>query len=171
MLELSNERIEQILNEETTKTVELATLLRSIYTRYMRLFEGYFADIDALDDAKIAQWRKYHEETCSLVKYYYMDIPHDVCEDIEEFNDKFSAKLLGPKWYDNLAQIYDAFQDENWEMSDKRLKAEFKKQALASFYKEMDNIFREGFGTGSKTVGDVVSGIAGLLFGKEQKEK
>lgn len=35
MLELSNERIEQILNEETTKTVELATLLRCIYTRYM----------------------------------------------------------------------------------------------------------------------------------------
>ena len=58
MLELSNERIEQILNEETTKTVELATLLRSIYTRYMRLFEGYFADIDALNDTKIAQFRK-----------------------------------------------------------------------------------------------------------------
>ena len=69
----------------------------------MRLFEGYFADIDALDDAKIAQWRKYHEETSSLVKYYYMDIPHDVCEDLEEFNDKFSPKLLGPNWYDNLS--------------------------------------------------------------------
>ena len=171
MLELSNERIEQILNEETTKTVELATLLRSIYTRYMRLFEGYFADIDALNDARIAELRKYHEETCSLVKYYYMDIPHDVCEDIEEFNDKFSAKLLGPKWYDNLADVYEAFQDQNWDKSEKRLKAEFKKQALASFYKEMDNIFREGFGTGSKTVGDVVGGIAGLLFGKGEKEK
>ena len=69
MLELSNERIEQILNEETMKTVELATLLRSIYLRYMRLFEGYFADIDALNDTKIAQFRKYHEETCSLVRY------------------------------------------------------------------------------------------------------
>ena len=54
----------------------MATLLRSIYTRYMRLFEGYFADIDALNDTKIAQFRKYHEETCSLVRYYYMDIPH-----------------------------------------------------------------------------------------------
>lgn len=55
MLELSNERIEQILHEETTKTVELATLLHSIYIRYMRLFEGYFSDIDALNDAKIAE--------------------------------------------------------------------------------------------------------------------
>ena len=170
MLELSNERIEQILQEETTKTVELATLLRSIYTRYMRLFEDYFADIDALNDTKIAQWRKYHEETCSLVKYYYMDIPHDVCNDLEEFNDKFKDKLLGPKWLDNLSDIYEAFQDDNWDMSEKRLKAEFKKQALASFYKEMDNIFREGFGTGSKTVGDVVSGITKLLFGKEEKK-
>ena len=126
MLELSNERIEQILNEETTKTVELATLLRSIYTRYMRLFEGYFSDIDALNDARIAELRKYHEETCSLVKYYYMDIPQDVCEEIEEFNDKFSAKLLGPKWYDNLADVYEAFQDQNWDKSEKRLKAEFR---------------------------------------------
>ena len=170
MLELSNERIEQILHEETTKTVDLATLLRSIYTRYMRLFEGYFSDIDALNDAKIAELRKYNEETCSLVKYYYMDIPQDVCEGIEAFNDKFSAKLLGPKWYDNLSDIYEAFQDENWDKSDKRLKAEFKKQALATFYKEMENIFREGFGTGSKTVENVVGGIAGLLFGKEEKK-
>ena len=137
----------------------------------MRLFEGYFADIDALDDAKIAQWRKYHEETCSLLKNYYMDIPHDICEDLEEFNDKFSAKLPGPNWYDNLSEIYDAFQEENWDKSEKHLKAEFKKQALATFYKEMDEVFREGFGTGSKTVEGVVGGINGLLFGKEDKEK
>ena len=171
MVELSKERIDQILHEETMKKEELETILRSIYTRYMRLFEGYFADIDALNDAKIAQWRKYNEETCSLVKYYYMDIPHDVCEDIEEFNDKFSSKLLGPKWYDNLADVYEAFQDQNWDKSEKRLKAEFKKQALEAFYKEMDDVFREGFGTGSKTVADVVGGITGLLFGKEDKEK
>lgn len=137
----------------------------------MRLFEGYFADIDALDDAKIAELRKYNEETSSLVKYYYMDIPQDVCEDLEEFNDKFSAKLLGPKWYDNLSDIIESFKDENWDMSEKRLKAEFKKHALATFYKEMDEVFREGFGTGSKTVEGVVGWINGLLFGKEDKEK
>ena len=56
-------------------------------------------------------------------------------------------------------------------MSEKRLKAEFKKQALEAFYKEMDDVFREGFGTGSKTVADAVGGITGLLFGKEKKEK
>ena len=171
MVELSKERVEQILHEETMKKEELETILRSIYTRYMRLFEGYFADIDALNDTKIAQFRKYHEETCSLVRYYYMDIPQDVCEDLEEFDEKFRARLLGPKWYDNLCDIIESFKDENWDMSEKHLKAEFKKQALEAFYKEMDDVFREGFGTGSKTVRDVVGGIAGLLFGKEKKAK
>ena len=54
MVELSNERIGKILHEETVKTEELATILRSIYTRYMRLYEKYFADIDALNDEKVA---------------------------------------------------------------------------------------------------------------------
>ena len=170
MLELSNERIEQILHEETTKTVELATLLRSIYTRYMRLFEGYFSDIDALNDARIAELRKYHEETCSLVKYYYMDIPQDVCVGIEEFSNKFSAKLLGPKWYDNLSDDYESFKNENWDSNEKRQKEKFEKQALKSFYGEMDNVFRKGFGTGSKTVEDAVGGISEFLFGKEEKK-
>ena len=170
MLELSNERIEQILNEETTKTVELATLLRCIYTRYMRLFEGYFADIDALNDARIAELRKYQEETSSLVKYYYMDIPKDVCEGIKEFNNKFSAKLLGPKWFDNLSDIYEGYKNENWDTDEKHLKSEFEKRVLTTFYEEMDNVFREGFGTGSKTVKAVTGGIAGLLFGKEEKK-
>lgn len=67
--------------------------------------------------------------------------------------------------------MYGAFQEENWDKSEKCLKEEFKKQALASFYKEMDKIFREGFGTGSKTVEGVVGGIGELLFGKEEKEK
>ena len=94
-----------------------------------------------------------------------------VCEDLEEFDEKFRARLLGPNWYDNLCDIIESFKDENWDMSEKRLKAEFKKQALEAFYKEMDDVFREGFGTGSKTVADAVGGITGLLFGKEKKEK
>ena len=59
MVELSKERIDQILHEETTKKEELDTILRSIYTRYMHLFEKYFADIDALNDDRIAELRKY----------------------------------------------------------------------------------------------------------------
>lgn len=39
MVGLSNERIEQILHEETAKKEELQTILRGIYTRYMRLYE------------------------------------------------------------------------------------------------------------------------------------
>ena len=55
MVELSNERIEQILHEETKKTEALPTILRGIYTRYMRLYERYFADVDALNDGRIAE--------------------------------------------------------------------------------------------------------------------
>ena len=55
MLELSNERIEQILHEGTAKKEEQATVLRGIYTRYMILYEGYFADIAALNDDKISE--------------------------------------------------------------------------------------------------------------------
>lgn len=40
-----------------------------------------------------------------------------------------------------------------------------------SFYDAMGYIFRDGFGTGSQTAEQVVSGIAGLLFGKESKQK
>ena len=165
MVELSNERIGKILHEETVKSEELTTILRSIYTRYMRLYEKYFADIDALNNAKIAELRKYHEETGSLVKYYYMDIPQDICEGIKEFENKYSANLLGPEWHDYLFRFYQDFRKES---KAKDIKAEFSKQVLAAFYEEMDNIFREGFGTGSQTVKDVVSGITGLLFGKEK---
>ena len=31
--------------------------------------------MDALNEDKIAELKKYHEETESLIKYYYMDIP------------------------------------------------------------------------------------------------
>ncbi len=165
MVELSNERIGQILHEETCKTEELTTILRAVYTRYMRLYENYFADIDALSKAKIAELRKYHEETGSLVKYYYMDIPQDICEGIKEFENKYSANLLGPEWHEYLFRIYQNFRNQS---KAKDVKAEFSKQALAAFYDAMDNIFREGFGTGSQIVKDVASGISGLLFGKEK---
>ena len=166
MVELSNERLGQILHEETAKTEDLATILRGIYTRYMLLYEKYFADIDALNNAKIAELRKYHEETVSLIRYYYMDIPQDICEGIKEFENKYSANLLGPEWHDYLFRSYQDFRKES-KAVDK--KAEFTKQTLAAFYDAMDYIFREGFGTGSQTVKDVVSGITGLLFGKEKK--
>ena len=73
MVELNNERIDEILHKETVKTEEQATILRAIYTRYMRLYEEYFADVDTLDDAKIAELRTYHLETRNLVKAYYGD--------------------------------------------------------------------------------------------------
>ena len=55
MIELNRERIEQMLHEETSKKEELETVLRCIYTRYMHLFENYFADLDALNDDKVAE--------------------------------------------------------------------------------------------------------------------
>ena len=171
MLELSNERVECILEKETQKTEPAITILRAIYTRYMCLYEKYFADIDALNNDKIAELRKYHEETLSLVKYYYMDIPQDTCRGLNEFEEKFSDLLLGPSWHHYLFKSYDHFRDENRNnnIREKDIKAEFSKRAMKVFYESMDYVFREGFGTGSKTVEDVVNGISGLLFGKKEK--
>ncbi len=170
MVELSKERIEQILYEETAKKEELDTILRSIYTRYMRLYEKYFADIDALNDDVIAELRNYHEETKSLARHYYMDIPQDICTGLREFENKYSANLLGPEWHKYLFDSYKSFKEENRSRnkSKEHLKAEFAKQTMTAFYEAMDYIFREGFGTGSQTAKDVISGITGLLFGKEQ---
>ena len=43
----------------------------------------------------------------------------------------------------------------------------FKKKALNDFYEAMGYVFREGFDTCSKSVENTLSGISGLLFGKE----
>ena len=131
----------------------------------MRLYEQYFSDMEALDDDRIAELKQYHDETGSLLRYYYMDIPQDTCEKINEFEEKYSSCLLGPDWHEYLFRIYQDFRKGS---KAKDIKAEFSKQALEAFYDAMDNIFREGFGTGSQTVKDVVSGISGLLFGKEK---
>jgi len=170
MVELSNERIQKILHEETTKKEDLDTILRSLYTRYMCLYEKYFADIDALDNDKIAELRKYHEETKSLVRYYYMDIPMDICTGIKEFEAQYSDKLLGADWHINLFDSYEYFKEnsEDKHKNEKCLKADFSKYALSAFYDAMSDVFREGFGTGSQTAKNVVSGLTGLLFGKQE---
>jgi hypothetical protein len=115
MVELSTERVEEILQKETQKTESVPVILRAIYTRYMNLFERYFADIDNLNDDKIAELRKYHEETISLVKYYYMDIPQDICHEINEFESKFTAKLLGKDWHKNVSERLETFRECNWD--------------------------------------------------------
>ena len=169
MVELSKERVEQILHEETMKKEELETILRSIYTRYMHLFENYFADLDALNNDKIAELKQYHEETKSLVRYYYLDIPLDICMDIRQFEDKYCAKLLGSDWHDYIAKNYEDFKENSrsTNKSEDYLKAEFTSQALATFYEAMDYVFREGFGTESHAAKTVVGGIRDLFFGKE----
>lgn len=170
MVELSNERIDRILHEETVKKEETETILRSIYTRYMRLYEKYLENIDGLNDAEIAKLREYHEETISLVKNYYMDIPQDICTWLREFDNTYSVNLLGPEWHEFLFSKYEEFKEKSRDKSkgEDYLKAEFKRQTLMAFYDTMDYIFREGFGTGSLTTKKVVSGIAELLFGKKQ---
>ena len=170
MIELSPERVEKILYEETVKDEKIQTILRSIYIRYMLLYEKYFEDIDALNDEKIAELRKYHEETRSLIKYYYMDIPQDICTALNEFENKYDDNLLGSEWHNVLFDSYKKFREKNTNTnkSEKSLKEEFTKQTLAAFYGAMDYVFREGFGTGSTAAQSIVSGITGLLFGKEK---
>lgn len=165
MAELSFERIEQIVYKETPKTDVLPTILRSVYVRYIHLYESYFADIDALNDEKIAELNKYHEETKSLVKYYYMDIPKDLCGEIEEFDDDYTAKLLGADWHKLLFDVYKEFaaQDENRNKSEQCLKAAFSAECLKAFYAEMEGIFRASFGTASKVTENIISGLGKLL--------
>ena len=98
-----------------------------------------------------------------------MDIPLDICMGLKEFENKYSANLLGSEWHDYLFDSFEDFREKNRgkNTSDECLKAQFTKQTLNAFYEAMDYVFREGFGTGSQTARKVVSGITGLLFGKE----
>ena len=169
MIELSKERIEQMLHEEAGKKEELVTILRGVYTRYMCMFEKYFADIDALNDDAIAGLREYHDETRSLVKYFYMDIPRDVCLGLREFEKKYIDKLLGSGWHEYLRDCYEDFKEYTCDeqLSEALMKAAFTKEALSDFYDVMDYIFRDDFGTESKHLKDIAGEISGFLFGKE----
>ncbi|MBR4473062.1 MAG: hypothetical protein IKS55_05445 [Oscillospiraceae bacterium] len=172
MLELSTERVDEILHKETQKTEELPTILRGIYTRYMHLCEEYLADLDALNDDKIAELKKYHEETRSLVKYYYMDIPEDICTAIREYDEQTCTGLLGPDWRKYVVGGYEKFKEDyrNRDKSEECLKKEFKEQNLKAFYEEMDDVFRDGFGTASKRSESITNWLSGLLFGQQQQK-
>ena len=124
---------------------------------------------DELNDEKIAELNDYHEETKSLFRYYYMDIPLETCMQLEEFNNQYVAKLLGPKWHEHLFSVYAEFRDsaDNEAKSGEEVKAEFKKQALEAFYDAMDYIFRDDFGTSSQTAKKVVTNLKEMLFGAE----
>ena len=171
MIELTNQRIKQILHEETAEKAEVTTIMRAIYGRYMHLYEKYFADIDKLNDKEIKKLREYHEETKSLVKYYYMDIPEDVCTGINKFEDNYSSKLLGPDWHDFLFDYYEEFKNKNKKKSEADLKAEFRDKIMSAFYETMEYIFRPAFDTESSTGKKIVDGIAGLLFGEMKSSK
>ena len=166
MIELSNERLEQMLHEEMPKREETSVILRAVYIRYMRLYEKYLKDIDALNDAMIEEMREYQEETDSLVKYYYMDIPADVVSCLYEFEEQYGSKLLGRDWHDYVFDNYEEFKRNNRNIPEEDMKAEYRKKTLEAFYEAMNYVFRQGFGTGSQTVRSVVGGITGLLFGK-----
>ena len=167
MTQLSIERVEKILREETPKKEDLSTILRGIYTRFLRQYESYFEDINALNDKKIAELREYNNETRSLVKYYYLDIPQNICEALEEFEKEVNAKLLGPDWHKYLFESYENFRDKNWDVSENALKAKFREQSMSTFYEIMDYIFREGFGTADRTTENTLSEIIEKFFKNE----
>ena len=167
MIELNNEVLEKILGKETAKTEDLKTILRAIYTRTMRLYEKYFQNMDVLSNDVIEELKKYNEETRSLMKYYYLDIPLDICMKLDEFEETYSAKLLGPAWRVYLSDLYEDFREKrSGKESEGTLKAAFAKEALEGFYSAMDYVFREGFGTDSQTAKHVIGGLSELIFGK-----
>ncbi|MBR1559034.1 MAG: hypothetical protein IJ646_02210 [Clostridia bacterium] len=171
MMELTPERVEQIVYKETPKTEVLPTILRSVYLRYMRLYEDYFADIDALNDEKIAELKKYQAETKSLFKWFYMDIPQEVCWKLETFDETYTSKLLGADWHKIVTDGYKEFkaEDENKYKGEVALKAAFSEACLNAFYDQMEDVFREGFGTASKAKENIVNGLASLLFGGKKE--
>ncbi len=172
MIQLSDERVQEMLHKETVKKEDRDTILRSIYARYMRLYERYFADIDALNEDAVAEMRNFHEETISLIKYYLMDIPEDTCGGIRKFEKMYTDKLLGSDWRRFLFGQYEDFKAESRDMgakSEDYYKAAFAKKALTGFYDAMEYIFRPGFGTESEAGKQIMNGISGLLFGKEKK--
>ena len=97
---------------------------------------------------------------------YYLDIPQEVCEDLEEFDSEYNESLLGADWHEYLFDRYEEFKEnsESEDKSEEDLKAEFSKQTLLDFYVSMDYIFSESMGTNDKTSKKVVNGVAGLLF-------
>lgn len=172
MMKLSNERIQQILHQETPQKEELGTILRAIYIRYMNLFEKYLddVDVDGLNDKKIAEMRQYHEETRSLTRYYYMDIPQDICLGIKEFESRFSDNLLGAEWQKYLQDSFKEFKKESHknDCSEEYLKKQFVEQNRIDFYEAIGYVFRDGFGTDSRSAKNMADGISGLLFGKDE---
>ncbi len=63
----------------------------------------------------------------------------------------------------------EKYKGRNRNESEKCRKADFAKQALSYFYDSMDYVFREGFGTESKTAEKTRNGIFGLLFRKGEE--
>jgi len=168
MVELTTGRINQILHEETAGKEDLPTILRSIYTRYMHLYEEYFSNIDALNDDKIAELKKYNEETISLTKHYYLDIPQDVCEDLLDFEKEYGVNLLGPNWHEYVFDAYKEFEENHEDNNKGEIMKMFREHALEYFYESMDSIFRESFGTESKNTENAISVIKGLLFDNDK---
>jgi len=168
MVQLTNERIDQMLHEETVKKEEQSTILRSIYTRYMRLYEDYFSDIEALNDEKIEEFKKYNEETISLIKYYYLDIPLDICEDLLAFEKEYGIQLLGPNWHKYVFEAYKEYAEDHDELKKADIMKTFREHALDNFYSSMDYIFRGSFGTESKASESAVSMIKGLFFDNDK---
>ena len=171
MNELKKERIEEILHEETLKTEDQKTLMRAVYSRYMHLYEEYFSDIDKLNDKKIAQLKKYHEETESFMKCYYIDIPYDVCATLKEFDHQYTDKLLGTDWQKYLSDEYTQFKAKNKNKSEEENKAAFVRLKLDDFYAVIDTAFRESFGTDSRTIERTVNWFKGLFSGSNKSDK
>ena len=87
-----------------------------------------------------------------------------------DYDEEYTKKLIGPDWKKYIADSFKEFKAENRDKfkSEELMKAEFQEQNLNAFYVSMDEIFRDGFGTGSETAKKATNWFAGLLFGKDE---
>ena len=89
----------------------------------------------------------------------------DIHYGLAKFDKDYTDKLLGPDWHDFLFENYEDYKDSHMseDKTEEEIKAEFEEKALSYFYDDMDYIFRDDFGTGSKTEESLLEGLKNLF--------
>ena len=167
MVELSPERIEEILHKETVKEEDPKTVMRAVYNRYRCVFEQYIDQIFEMNQSKIDEFNKYHQETNSLIKYYFVDIPMDTCAALAKFEHDVMDYMLGPDWQRVILNGFEEFKRKNKNKyrlaNEETWRKKFKEELLSMFYVSMESAFRVSFESGSKAAEGLMDGLSAIF--------